>query len=222
MAVELTLGSVVGIVMSSTVLSAAVNGWVAWWLKRGDRKREDQTAKQQQNRALQDALLPLEAFAKRAEADLSPIEDAFLDYGIAEDAVFKDLKPVALHFDISPRSVLDALPLRLVDQLHEFERALDVSADWLDKHEVRFDAFDLWKLEAQRLVHFGLLACELANGIRGDLELRDSGYVIAWQRHFDAAFAKLEREYDRDPAEYPLMPEFEARLTSLAQSTAGR
>lgn len=58
--------------------------------------------------------------------------------------------------------------------------------------------------------------------LRRDLDLPESAYLKAWQRHFDAAFAKLQREYDRDPTEYPLMPEIEARLTSLSQPIAGR
>jgi len=96
-----------------------------------------------------------------------------------------------------------------------------VMPDWLDKQEVRLAPFDVWKLELQRVVHFGLLACDLANGIRRNLDLPDSAYLNAWQQHFDVAFATLQREYDRDPADYPLMPEIEARLTSISKPIAG-
>ncbi|WP_175737172.1 hypothetical protein [Burkholderia ambifaria] len=116
---------------------------------------------------------------------------------------------------------MDSLPRPLVDQLYQFALALEVRADWLDKQEVRLAPFDVWKLELQRVVHFGLLACDLANGIRRNLDLPDSAYLNAWQQHFDVAFATLQREYDRDPAEYPLMPEIEARLTSISKPIAG-
>ncbi|MBR8152398.1 hypothetical protein [Burkholderia vietnamiensis] len=172
-------------------------------------------------RALQEAMRPLEAFAKHGDEVLSPIEAAFENYGDVGDAVSGHLKPVALHFDIPPQPILDALPRPLVDQLYQFALALEVRADWLDKQEVRLEAFDLWKLELQRVVHFGLLACDLSNWIRRDLDLRGSVYLSEWQRHFEAAFAKLQRDYARDPAEYPLMPEIDARLTSLSQAIEG-
>lgn len=170
---------------------------------------------------------PLETFAQHAEEVLSTIEAAFADYGTAEDAVFRHLKPVGLRFELPPQSILDALPRPLVDQMCELLRALDVSGDWLDKHKVRFDTFDTWKLEVQRVVHFGLLACDLVSGIRRDLDLPESGYAIAWQRHFEAAFAKLQlaklqREHAHDPAGYPLVPEFEVRLSLLSHPIAGR
>ncbi|MBN3506416.1 hypothetical protein [Burkholderia cenocepacia] len=222
MAVELTAGSVVGIVMSSTVVSAVINGIVMWRLKLGDRKREDQAIAQKCARAQQEAVRALEAVAQDADEVLRPIEAAFEDYGDVGDAVFGHLKPVALRFEVPPQLVLDVLPPALVDQLYEFERALGVSADWLDKHEVAADAFDLWKLEVQRLVQSGLLACDLANRTRRDLNLCESTYVQAWEQHFEAALAKLAREYERDPAEFPLLPAIEARLTALSRSVAGR
>ncbi|WP_321968058.1 hypothetical protein [Burkholderia cepacia] len=164
----------------------------------------------------------LEAFAQHADEVLNVIEMAFSEFGRVQDVVFKQLKAVDLHVELPSRTMLDTRPCALVDQLSEFARALDVSGDWLDKQKGRFEAFDNWKLEVQRIVHFGLLACKLANGIRGDLALRDSGYVIAWQRNFEAVFGKLQREYERDPTGYPLLSEFEARLTSVSRSIAGR
>ncbi|KVA51610.1 hypothetical protein WI61_34335 [Burkholderia cepacia] len=173
-------------------------------------------------RAQQEAMRPLEAFAKHGDEVLSPIEAAFEDYGDVGNAVFGHLKPVALHFDIPPQPIMDALPRPLVDRLYQFALALEVRADWLDQQELRFEPFDVWKLELQRVVHFGLLACNLTNELRRDLGLPESEYLKAWQRHFDAAFVKLQREYDRDPTEYPLMPEIEARLTSFSQRITGR
>ncbi|WP_159069236.1 hypothetical protein [Burkholderia metallica] len=77
----------------------------------------------------------------------------------ADRFVFGYLKPVALHVDIPPQPIMDALPRPLVDQLYQFALALEVRTDWLDKQELRFEPFDVWKLELQRVVHFGLLAC---------------------------------------------------------------
>ncbi|MBN3829809.1 hypothetical protein G3O00_40495 [Burkholderia sp. Ac-20384] len=186
------------------------------------RAHEHAKLAEERARAQLEALRPLEAFAKHGDEVLSPIEAAFEDYGDVGDAVFGYLKPVVLHFDIPTQPVMDALPRPLVDQLYQFALALEVRADWLDKQEVRLAPFDVWKLELQCVVHFGLHACDLTNGIRRNLDLPESAYLKAWQRNFEDAFAKLQREYDRDPAEYPLMPEIESRLTSLSQPIAGR
>ncbi|MBN3783259.1 hypothetical protein G3O06_37930 [Burkholderia sp. Ac-20345] len=215
------------------ILGAAITAGATLWSQHANRQHEkaklaEQRAYEQaklaeeRERAQHVALRPLEALAQHADEVLSSIEEAFEDYGTAEEAVFRNLKAVHLRFELPSQSILGALPRPLVDQLYEFERALAVSADWLDKQEVRFDVFDTWKLEVQRVVHFGLLACDLANRIRRDLDLAESVYVNAWQRHFEAAFAKVQREYAHDPAEYLLMPEIEARLTPLSQPIAER
>ncbi|UEP53081.1 hypothetical protein LMA00_30675 [Burkholderia ambifaria] len=148
------------------------------------RAHEHAKLAEERARAQQDAMRPLEAFAKRGDEVLSPIEAAFEDYGDVGDAVFGCLKPVALHLDLPLQIIMDALPRPLVDQLYQFALALEVRADWLDKQEVRFAPFDVWKLELQRVVHFGLLACDHANGIRRELKLPESAYLKAWQRHF--------------------------------------
>ncbi|WP_176100491.1 hypothetical protein [Burkholderia cepacia] len=166
-----------GVVASSAVIgavvSAVINSATTLWGQHRARKHENAKLAEQRAhehaklaeeraRSLHVAMRLLEEFAQDADGVLNRIEAAFDDYGHVQDAVFKHLKAVDLRLELPAQSILDALPRPLVDQLCEFLRALVVSGDWLDKHEVRLDAFDNWKLEVQRVVHFGVLACDLA------------------------------------------------------------
>ncbi|WP_175657444.1 MULTISPECIES: hypothetical protein [Burkholderia] len=206
------------VLLTSAVVASFINGGFLLWIKRGDREREDLEAAHRLACAQQEAMRSLEAFAEGADEFLGALEEAFHDYGFAEEAVFRPLEKFHLRLDLPSSSVLDALQRPLVDQLYEFSRAIAVSAAWLDKNEVLCeDAFDIWKLDAQRVVHFGLLACDLATRIRRGLDLPESDHTTALQRHFEAAFAKVRSEFEENRTKL-LLPQIEIRLKSALES----
>ncbi|WP_420213435.1 hypothetical protein ACN8ZM_40190 (plasmid) [Burkholderia aenigmatica] len=212
MAVEITTGSVVGIVMSSTVLSAAVNGLVSWWLKRGDREREDEAKTKRRSLAYRDAAYLLEAFAKQADDYCDAIDQALPEYRAHDMEAFDTLDSIHLRFELPSETVVSELNAERVDQLRHLREGLGRSAAWVSGQSAWAGKDDQYEFEIQRAIYFGSEACRLADAIRAEVGIEPYRMTVQYLGAFDAQFDKLARRYAKRQGRLELIPELEPRM----------
>ncbi|AOI94077.1 hypothetical protein WS58_16510 [Burkholderia pseudomultivorans] len=213
MAVELTVGSVVGIVMSSTVLSAVVNGWVTWRLKRGDRKREDAANAKRRVLAYRDAAYSLEAFAKQCDDYCDGIDQALPEYRAHDMQAFDLLDPIHLRFELPSESVASELNAERIDQLRHFREGLGLSTAWVAGQHHWTGKDDEYEFEVQRAIYFGSEACRLANAIRAEVGIEPYRMTATYLAAFEARFDELALRYAKRKGRLALIPELEPRMT---------
>ncbi|TCW83918.1 hypothetical protein C5O80_12455 [Burkholderia sp. SRS-46] len=118
-----------------------------------------------------------------------------------------------LSSELGPEPVWSDLPLPSVAQLRELPQALQSSADWLDNAWGAFgDVYLSWEMDAQRAVHFGLLACDLAIEFRRGAGLPPSKLAVPRHRHFREEFASIKQRYESGALPQGLIPEMNDRL----------
>lgn len=166
------------VVASSAVIGAAVNATTSLvtqhltW-KREQAKLADQRAHEQAKLAEQRApaqlevALMLEAFAKQAVGYLDACEAHIIDwYAVLEGEAPREQRPwTPLAFDPSVVQDWTAVPIGIISQCRELPLALAESNAWVHAaaKEDWVDVDDAYRLDGQRAIFYGLLACRRAH-----------------------------------------------------------
>ncbi|MBJ9696425.1 hypothetical protein [Burkholderia cenocepacia] len=216
---------------SSAVIGAAVNALtsvltqhLAW--RREQAKLADQRAyeaaelaKQRAPAQLEVALM-LEAFAKQAVGYLDGCEARAAEWCRLHDDEQDDGPPIEpvewtpLAFDASLVTDWSAVPIGIVSQCRELPLALAESNAWVHAaaKEDWVDVDDAYRLDGQRAIFYGLLACELANQIRGLITVPPSALSTETYERLQGEFEKLKRYYARSNGKLDLIPDLKTRL----------
>lgn len=215
------------IAASSAVIGAAVNATtslltqhLAW--KREQAKLADQRAHDQAKLAEQRApaqlevALMLEAFAKQAVGYLDACEAHIVDwYAVLEGDAPREQRPwTPLAFDVSLVKDWSAVPIGIVSQCRELPLALAESNAWVHAaaQEDWVDVDDAYRLDGQRAILYGSLACELANQIRGLIAVPASSLSIDTYDRLQGELEKVKRFYVRSDGKLDLIPDLKTRL----------
>ncbi|WP_423383535.1 hypothetical protein [Burkholderia sp. LMG 32019] len=203
------------VVASSAVIASIINGVVLGWVKRGDRKREDEAIAKRRSLAYRDAAYALEAFAKEADAYCDAIDRALPEYFRHDMQAFDALNHVHLRFDLPPETVVSELSAEHVDQLREFREGLHQSAAWLAGQGEWAHQDDVYEFEMQRAIYFGSEACRLADAIRGEVGVQPFKMTAQYLAAFDAQFEQVAQQYVKRQGRLDLIPELAPRMQRM-------
>lgn len=212
---------------SSAVVSAAINSLSNWLMRLSDRKREDRTVAEERARA--DAIateqrahqqlevaLKLEAFAQEAFAYLYLVYAALLGYANNEEHAFDLVEGKRLEFDAGANQKWTELPIALAAKVRELPNAMAANAKWIvDAWDTWADAGEAYELEKQRAIHYGLLACQLADEIRREIGVAPAVLALDYLTHFTEEFEQIRANYERAKGQgqlFDVIPEIEVRL----------
>ncbi|MBR8186578.1 hypothetical protein C6Q14_27075 [Burkholderia ambifaria] len=212
---------------SSAVIGAAVNALtslmtqhIAW--KREQAKLTDQRAHEQAKLAQERApaqlevVLMLEAFAKQAVGYLDACEAHIIDwFAVLEGEAPREQRPwTALAFDVSLVEDWSAVPIGIVSQCRELPLALAESHAWVHAvaKEDWVDVDDAYRLDGQRAILYGLLACELANQIRAMMAVPASALATDTSDRLQGDFERLKKLYVQSSGKIDLIPDLKTRL----------
>ncbi|RQT02077.1 hypothetical protein [Burkholderia contaminans] len=200
------------LVLTSAVVASFINGGVLWWLKRGDRRREDEVTARRRTLAYRDAAYALVAFAKEADDYHQAIDLASQEYHRHNMAAFDGLDHIHLRFDLPPETVESELSADHVDQLREFQVRLQQSAAWVSGQSEWAHKDDIYDFEMQRAIHFGSEACRLADAIRAAVGIPPFKVAAQFLASFDTQFELLAQQYAKRRGRLELIPELESRM----------
>ncbi|AJY38243.1 hypothetical protein I6G56_00225 (plasmid) [Burkholderia humptydooensis] len=200
------------LVLTSAVVASLINGGVLWWLKRGDRRREDQANAKRRELAHRDAAYVLEAFAREANDYSAAIDDALPEYCRHDMTAFDRLDHVHLRFDLPPATVVSELSAARVDELRELREGVGQSAAWVAGQHHWTGKDDEYEFETQRAIHFGSVACRLADAMRAEVGVSPYSMTAQYLADFDAQFERLAERYAKRQGCLELIPELQPRM----------
>jgi len=212
---------------SSAVIGAAVNALtslmtqhITW--KREQAKLADQRAHEQATLAEQrapaqlEAALMLEAFAKQAVGYLDACEAHIIDWlAVMEGEAPREQRPwTPLAFDASLVKDWSPVPIGIISQCRELPLALAESNAWVHAaaKEDWVDLDDAYRLDGQRAILYGLLACELANQIRTMIAVPASALSVDTFDRLQGEFERVKKLYVRSNGKIDLIPDLKTRL----------
>ncbi|WP_420213434.1 hypothetical protein ACN8ZM_40185 (plasmid) [Burkholderia aenigmatica] len=203
-----------GVVASSAVIGALVNGAFKWW---GDRTaRSDEKAKLAEQRApahLEVALM-LEAFARQAVDYLDEWDTRFDDW-LVEQHEGPRAKPrpwPSLTLDFSLVTDWTAVRVEIQSPCRDLPVALAASSKWVGAaYDEWADFAELDWLDSQRATLYGLQASELAMQIRAEIAAPASNQTESIVR-LRSEFDEVKRHYVDKHGKVNLIPDMKARL----------
>ncbi|OJA84429.1 hypothetical protein BGV49_21920 [Burkholderia ubonensis] len=204
------------LVLSSAVVSALVNGAFKLWGEHTARRDEKAKLAEQRAPAQLKVALMLEAFAKQAAGYLDGCEARVTDwYAEQEGDAPEERHPWApLNFDMSIVEDWSGVPVRIYSECHELPLALAESDAWIHAgvKEEWLDIVDAYRLDSQRAIFYGLIACELANQIRTAIKVQASTLSTDCFHRLQREFDRRKQEYVRTQGKVELIPDLNARL----------
>lgn len=209
--------------LCGAVITAGANFWNQHLTRQHEKaKLAEQRAHEQAKLAEQRApaqlevALMLEAFAKQAVGYLDACEAHIIDwFAVLEGEAPREQRPwTPLAFDVSLVKDWSAVPIGIVSQCRELPLALAESNAWVHAaaKEEWVDVDDAYRLDGQRAILYGLLACELADQIRALIAVPPSALSTQTYERLQGEFEKLKRYYARSNGKLDLIPDLKTRL----------
>lgn len=212
---------------SSAVVSAAINAVSNWLMRLSDRRREDRTSAEQ--RAREDAAvaerraheqldiaLMLEAFAQEAYAYQSRVHGALACHARGDQHAFELVDSQRLEFVLDADRTWTELPVALAAKVRELPNAMAANAKWiLGAWDTWAESGDAYELEKQRAIHYGWLACQLADEIRRAIGVPPAAVALDYLTHFWEEFEEIKANYVLAKSQgliFDVIPEMEVRL----------
>lgn len=223
-------------------MSAALNQFIGWLIRKGDRKREDarraEDLEREDKRRAEDNDLKfrmansvmlsvahlLEHFVQRSSDYFDAIEGGLATWrGSVDDSGLRSLNRSEFTFVRPVEIAWDLLPPQLVDNIKQIELGLarchaDIS---LLKRETWAEPDDIFEQESQRVMVYGLRAAEIVEQIRNELGLPLPEPLRHNRAAFQSSLNSLELDYVTSKRVISLIPElldqFETTRTKLAR-----
>ncbi|WJN72109.1 hypothetical protein [Burkholderia anthina] len=201
------IGTVCGaLIAAGTAMLTQHLGWT----------REQAKLAEQRAPAQLEVALMLEAFAKQAVGYLDACEAHIIDWlAVLEGEAPHEQRPwTPLAFDVSLVKDWSAVPIGIVSQCRELPLALAESEAWVHAvaKEEWVDIDDAYRLDGQRAIFYGLLACDLANQIRDMINVPASTLSSDTFERLQGELEKLKRIYVRSNGNIDLIPDLKTRL----------
>ncbi|WP_156444540.1 hypothetical protein [Burkholderia sp. MSMB1826] len=216
--IPVMLGALAGAIIAAAVLM--LSRYLTWLQDNEERAEhrahERANLAEQRARAKLDAALTLEAFAKQAAGYLDSCEVRIADW-IAEldgDTQAKQRSWPPLVFDVSFIKDRSTVPIEIVSACHDLKLALSESDAWVREvsKEEWLDVDDAYRLDGQRALLYGLVACELARQIRSEINVPTSVLSDDCFGRLQREFGKFKRRYESSHGRIDLIPDLKARL----------
>ncbi|WP_049097519.1 hypothetical protein [Burkholderia cepacia] len=191
-------------------------------LKLVDQRAHEQAKLAEQRAPAQiEAALMLEGFGRQAVRYFDECELRINNHYARQqgDQPDEERKWQPLAFDLSVVRDWSAVPIEILAQCLELPTLLAESDAWTTaaSNEEWMELDDAYELEGQRAILYGLLASELANQIRAEIEVPASTLAIE-------CFDRLQREFDKVKVRYverhgkiDLIPDLKTRLQRECQ-----
>lgn len=197
MALDLGTSDLVKLVLSSAVVSSAIN--LSWnvWSKRQDAISGARKESQRVNHIYLEVALQLEAFAHRCNERVNKILVG-LSYAeqFHDDIKLKNIASVHLKFDPDPE--WSALPVEFAARLKILPKQFAASHDWI------MEAYEDWaatdealNFEVERLSYFGKIACDHARSVRMQIGAGD-GQIQTVVEMFEHLIDSKRKEFKAD------------------------
>ncbi|WP_342613494.1 hypothetical protein [Burkholderia ambifaria] len=202
--------------LAGTVCGALITAGAALLNQRLTRGHEQQKLAAQRAPAQLDAAIVLEAFARRAATHLDAVEERI--FGCLAEEHGETAQPEReweeLVFDVSLISDRAALPIEILSPCLELPTLLTESRAWIDavSKEDWPSPLDLYQLDAQRAVLYGLLASEWAGQIRDTIEAPASSLATECFERLQREFKQLSDQYVTSAGNINVIPDLKARL----------
>ncbi|WP_396334108.1 hypothetical protein [Burkholderia anthina] len=180
-------------------------------------KREQAKLAAQRAPAQLDAAVMLEAFGRRAAAHLEAVKERIVECLAEQHGETAPTRSgwTELAFDASLIGDRAALPIEILSPCLELPTLLAESRVWIDavSHEEWPSPLDLYQLDAQRAVLYGLVASELANQLRIRIKAPASSLATDCFERFKSEFENLKNLYVSSQGSVELIPDLKARLS---------
>ncbi|EDT03471.1 hypothetical protein BamIOP4010DRAFT_3000 [Burkholderia ambifaria IOP40-10] len=211
----------VGVVASSAAIGAVVNNAMTLLVRHFDRKREDATLAARRAHVQLEVALALEGFAHRASTYLYALAPVRSAYQSGDERASENLGVPHLQFDLAPDAAWSELPIQIIATIRELPSAFQVTDNWIESiYDGWDDLLQVLDLREQQAIHYGLLACELAQQIRDEIQVPRSALVADYQQLFEARFRALVAREGFAPNDLDVLPELARRLASTPAGLA--
>lgn len=202
--------------IGGTICGALITAGTTLLNQRLTRQHEQVKLAAQRAPAQLDAAIVLEAFARRAATHLEAVEERIFGCYAKQhgEAVPSESEWTELLFDVSLISDRAALPIEILSPCLELPNLLTESRAWIDavSKEEWPSPLDLYQLEAQRAVLYGLLASEWAGQIRASIKAPASSLAAECFDRLQRVYKQLSDLYTTSEGEVALIPDLKARL----------